>query len=472
MGGIGLLALASGRPRSALPALGAAVLGLVLIAPTLAGDPGFALSVLATLGLIVLAPAWADCLRARHVPRGVAEAVTVPVAAALVTAPVIAALSGGVSLVTVPANLLAAPAVAPATVLGVLAAVVSPVSAAAAEWLVRLAGLPVTWLAAVGTRAAQVPGATLSWPSGVTGGLALAAVLLAGVAAVRLPALRRLALACAVGAAAVLIPVRVVAPGWPPAGWFVVACSVGQGDALVVPVGPGAAVVVDAGPEPIAVDRCLRRLGVRSVPLLVLSHLHADHVGGLAGVLRGRAVGEIDVGPAREPAMAWREVERIAAISGIPLRTVAVGERRDVGGAALEVLGPSHAYRGTRSDPNNSSVVLRVGTAGRTLLLTGDVEVEAQRAMVRAGLDLRADVLKVPHHGSPHQDRGFLHATRASVAVVSVGAGNDYGHPSGVLLGALAAAGARIVRTDLGGDAAVCERDGRLAVVTRSREPP
>ena len=146
---------------------------------------------LATLGLIVLAPAWAERLRARRVPRGVAEAVAVPAAAALVTAPVIAALSGGVSLVSVPANLLAAPAVAPATVLGVLAAVVSPVSAGAAEWLVRLAGLPVA-LAGRGRHpgGAACRAATVTWPGGVTGGLALAAALVAGVAAVRSP-LRR-----------------------------------------------------------------------------------------------------------------------------------------------------------------------------------------------------------------------------------------------------------------------------------------
>lgn len=472
MGGIGLLALTAGRPRSALPALGAAVLGLVLVAPPLAADPGFALSVLATLGLIVLAPTWAERVRSRRVPRGAADAVAVPAAAALVTAPVIAALGSGISLVSIPANLLAAPAVAPATVLGVLAAVVSPVSAGAAEWLVRLAGLPVAWLVAVGTRAAHLPGATVSWPGGVVGGLALAAVLVLGVAAVRHPTVRRLALAGAVGAAVVLIPVRAVAPGWPPTGWVVVACSVGQGDALAVRTGDGAAIVIDAGPEPAAVDGCLRRLGVRSVPLLALSHLHADHVGGLAGVLRGRAVGEIAVSPAREPVEAWRQVERLAADHGIPVRTAAVGERRDVGGAVLDVLGPAHAYRSTRSDPNNSSLVLRARVAGRSLLLTGDVEVEAQQAMVRAGTDLRADVLKVPHHGSSYQDPGFLRATQAAVAVVSVGQDNDYGHPSAVLLAALAGGGARIARTDLGGDVAVCERDGRLAVVTRSREPP
>jgi competence protein ComEC len=472
MGGIGLLALASGRPRSALPALGAAVLGLVLISPPLALDPGFALSVLATLGLIVLAPAWADRLRSARVPRGAAEALAVPVAAALVTAPVIAALSGRVNPVTVPANLLAAPAVAPATVLGVLAAVVSPVSAGAAEWLVRVAGLPVGWLVVVGTRSAHLPGSTLSWPGGVAGGLALAVALVAGAVAVRMPAVRRVALAVAVGAAAVLVPARVMAPGWPPAGWLFVACSVGQGDALVVRAGPSRAVVVDTGPEPLGIDSCLRRLGVRSVPLLVLSHLHADHVGGLAGVVRGRSVGEIDVGPAREPAGAWREIERVAATRGTPVRTALVGERREVDGVVLDVLAPRHAYRGTHSDPNNSSVVLKVHSGGHSLLLTGDVEVEAQRALARAGLDLRAEILKVPHHGSAYQDPEFLRAIHASVAVVSVGQGNDYGHPSTMLLSELAREGARTLRTDLDGDVAVCEQDRRLAVVGRSQGPP
>lgn len=471
MGGIGLLALTSGRPRAALPALGAAVLGLVLVSPPLARDPGFALSVLATLGLLVLAPGWAARLRSRRVPRGVAEALVVPAAAVLTTAPVVAAISGTVSVVSVPANLLAAPAVAPATVLGVLAAVVSPVSAEAAEWLVRLAGLPVGWLAAVGRHAAHVPGTAVPWPGGARGGLVLAAVLAVGVVLLRRPGLRRIALAVAVGAAVVLVPVRAMVPGWPPTGWLFVACAVGQGDALVVRAGVGAAVVVDAGPEPSAVDGCLRRLGVRSVPVLVLSHLHADHIGGLAGVLRGRAVGEIDVGPSRDPAAGWEAVEQTAGRLGVPVRTAAAGERRELGGVTVDILGPPRVFHGTRSDPNNSSVVVRVETGGRSLLLTGDVELEAQQAMVRSGTDLRADVIKVPHHGSAYQDPGFLRAADAAVAVISVGKDNDYGHPSALLLEELARLGARTLRTDLDGDVAVCDQEGRLVVVARSREP-
>lgn len=472
MGAIALVALASGRPRSALPALGAAVLVLVFVSPPLARDPGFALSVLATAGLVLLGPGWAAWLRSRRVPPGAAEALAVPAAATVATAPVVAAISGTVSLVSIPANLLAAPAVAPATVLGVLAAVVSPVSAGAAEWLARIAGLPVGWLAAVGTRAARVPAATVSWPGGTGGALLLVLVLVVGAVAVRRPAVRRVVLAAAVGAVIVLVPVRTVSPGWPPPGWLFVACSVGQGDALVVRAGPGSAMVIDAGPDPAAVDGCLQRLGVRAVPVLLLSHLHADHIGGLDGVLRGRSVGEIHVGPSRDPPGGWRAVVEDAGEAGVPVRTVAAGERRQFGGVTVDVLAPAREFRGTRSDPNNSSVVARVATGGRTLLLTGDVEVEAQDAIVRTGGDVRADVLKVPHHGSAYQSSAFVRAVQARVAVVSVGADNDYGHPSAALLQELDRLGARTLRTDLDGDVAVCARDGALTVVARPRRPP
>jgi competence protein ComEC len=112
--------------------------------------------------------------------------------------------------------------------------------------------------------------------------------------------------------------------------------------------------------------------------------------------------------------------------------------------------------------------VLRVEAGATTLLLTGDVEPEAQRDLVRRGVNLRADVLKVPHHGSRHQDPAFLRAVGAAVVVTSVGAENDYGHPSAPVLDALQGAGARSFRTDLDGDVALAHRAGRLVVVGRS----
>jgi competence protein ComEC len=151
---------------------------------------------------------------------------------------------------------------------------------------------------------------------------------------------------------------------------------------------------------------------------------------------------------------------------------VAVGERREVAGVQVDVLAPVRLFHGSRSDPNNDSVVLRVRTAGRTLLLTGDVEVEAQEAIFGAGADLRADVLKVPHHGSAFQFPAFLAAVRASVGIVSVGAGNDYGHPSPLLLAELGRLGVAVARTDRDGDIAVAVRNGETVVVRRSRDPP
>jgi len=468
MGAVALLALALGRSRAALPALAAAVLVLVLLDPALSRAPGFLLSVLATSGLLLLAPSWRHALRPR-LPGWAADAVAVPAAAQVATAPVVVVLSSSLSLVSLPVNLLAVPAVAPATVLGVLAAVLSVISPSLAEGVARLAGIPTSWLVLLAERGSAVPGGSVAWPGTLGGAAGLGLLLLAALVAGSRPAVRRLALAVLLGVALVAVPTRVVRPGWPPPDWLAVACDVGQGDALAVAVSPGTAIVVDAGPDPAAVDGCLRRLGIARVPLLVLSHLHADHVEGLAGVLRGRSVGAIQVGPLREPATGWLQVSRLAERHRVPIVAGPAGQVRVAGPVRLEVLGPVAAFRGTRSDPNNSSLLLSVTARGHRLLLTGDVEPEAQTAALSAGVDLSADVLKVPHHGSAHQAPAFLDAVRPQVALVSVGAGNDYGHPAPAVLSRLARGGARVLRTDISGDLAVAEVDGRLLVLARGR---
>ena len=461
MGAVGLLALAIGRERAALPALGTAVIVLVLWDPAMAVSFGFALSVLATAGLVLLAPRWADRLAARGVPRGLAEALAVPAAAHLVTAPVVAGMAGQVSLVSVLANLLAAPVVAPATVLGVLAALVAPVAPWLAESLVRLAGPEADWLILVARHGSRVPGAVISWPGGWWGGLLLVACVLLLIAALRRRRLRVLVGAALAGLLVVLIPIRVIAPGWPPPGWAMVACDVGQGDALVLATAEeGRAVVVDTGPEPGPLAACLDRLDVSRVPLVVLSHLHADHVGGLDAVLAGRAVGAVGVGPAREPGWAWHEVRAKAEAAGVPLVQLDAGRRLDWPGLAVEVLAPAgkevmpvDGAEGT--EINNASVVLRATTPAGRVLLSGDVELAAQAHLLNARTDLTADVLKVPHHGSRYTAPELFAAVRPRIAVVSVGAGNRYGHPSPITLRALGHAGTLVLRTDTSGDLAI-----------------
>ena len=483
MGAITLVALGAGRSRSALPALAAAVLVLLFADPALAVDAGFALSVAATAALVLLAPRWAARLTARGVPRLVAEALAVPAAAFLVTAPIVAGLGGLVSPVAVIANLLAAPAVAPATVLGVLAALVAPVAPAAASACAWLAGWPAAWLIAVADRAAAVPGAALPWPAGPVGALLMVAVL-GGIAVVARTRRRRaVLLAVLAGTTVVIVPTRLVPPGWPPAGWVIVACDVGQGDAVVLATArPGWVVLVDAGPADGPIDACLARLGVRGIALVLLSHLHADHVGGLAGALRGRAVGAIAVGPVREPAWALRDIARLATAAGVPLVAVAAGRKLTVPGLTLDVLGPPHPVAHIDPDDgtavNDGSLVVRATTPAGTVLLSGDAELAEQADILAAGQSVQADILKMPHHGSRYSSPAFLAAVAPRVVLVSVGAGNTYGQPNLALLAVLERRGALVRRTDTSGDVAVTGTEpvagGRpeLRVVARGDPTP
>lgn len=471
MGAIGLAGLASGRPRAALPALAAGVTALILYDPELAADPGFALSVLATAGLLLLAPAWRDALRRRGWPPGAAEALAVPAAAQVACGPVIAGLSGTISIVAVPANLVVVPAIAPATLLGVGAAVLSPIWAGGAQFAAWLADWPARWLVVVARYGARVPAGALPWPDGVPGALLLAVITVALLFAARRPVLRRLAVVVALAGMLGAMPVRLLASGWPPANWIVVACAVGQGDAIVLPAGPSRAVVVDAGPEPDPVDHCLRRLGVRMVVLFVASHFHVDHIGGVAGVFRGRTVAAVAGPDWPEPPGGRASVA--AAAGSLPLHTIGPGWSYEGGGLRLTAIGPFEPLHGTNSDPNNNSLVLRAELRGHSVLLPGDAETEEQDELLQhlGPAPLRVDVLKVAHHGSGYQSPAFVDATDPAVALVSVGKDNDYGHPNASLLARLARGGARVLRTDQGGDLAAVTTGHDLAVVARG-DPP
>jgi competence protein ComEC len=486
MGLVIVAALGSGRRRQSLPALCVAVLVLVLVDPTLARSYGFALSVVATASILLLAPRWRDALVRHHWPRPLADAIAVPAAAQAACGPIIATLAAQVSLVAVPANLLVAPAVPAATVLGVLAAALEPALPPVAAFVGRLAGVPAWWIVQVAVHGADVPSAAVSWPGGMAGGAALAAVtvvivlgplMLRSLSLSRHGRLATLALLLIVVAGLLAGPVsRRVTVAWPPAGWLIVACDVGQGDAIALSAGAGVAVVVDAGPDPDRVDRCLQDLGVRRVPVLVLTHMHADHVDGLAGVLRGRVVGELHVSPLREPREQADDVIREAAAADIPVIEAPVGEEWQIGGLSWRVLWPRRIITTDESVPNNASVVLLVERAGVRLLLAGDVEPAAQRALVAAeGRQLQADVLKVPHHASRYQDPTFLAAVAPRVAITSVGADNDYGHPAAATEDLIRGLGAHTRRTDRDGDVAVVGSNDDLRVVARSSrvdEPP
>lgn len=469
MGGIGMLAILSGRTRTAVPALATAVIGLVLIEPALAVSAGFGLSVLATAGLILLAPVWSEAMQRRGTPRGWADLIAIPLAAQIVTMPVIVLISGTISVVGVLANLVVAPVVAPALVLGVLCALAGPWWPALAGVFAQVAAPLLGWIATVAHSFARWPNATVPWPATPAGALGLIVLTVALLTLLRGRRFRAAFAAAAAGMVLVLVPVQFVTPGWPAAGWLLTACEVGQGDAIVLSTGQqGTAVVVDAGPDPGLVDSCLHRLDVEVVPLMVLTHLHADHVDGLEGVLQGRQVGAIAVGPGREPAGSWKRVQAQADRHGVPIIEVAPGARWSDGALTMTVLGPEKEFRGTDSDPNNDSVVVMAEHADQRILMTGDIEREAQQVLLTAGVDLRADVLKVPHHGSSKLLDSFVQAVSANIAVIGVGVGNDYGQPSERALDTLTRVGVgTVLRTDTDGDVCVGTLDGTATVARR-----
>ena len=466
MGSVALVGLGQHGRQRGPRALGAAVLLLLLVDPWLAVSPGFALSALATAGIIWFAPWWRDRL-ARWLPRWVAEAVAVPLAAQLVCTPLVAAISGRISLVAVAANLLVAPAVGPATVLGLAGGVAGLVWSDLGRWVAAPAAWCASWIIAVARKGADLPVAAVDWSSGPVA-VAVLSVVCAGVGLALGTVLARRAGTLALGAVMVVVLlVPMPSPGWPPRGWVMVACDVGQGDGLVLNAGPGSAVVVDAGPDPAAMDRCLRRLDVSRVPLLVLTHFHADHVDGLVGVLRGRKVDMVEVSPLADPLSGAREVFAAAAASGVPVRVAAYGEQGRVGALRWQVVAPSREPPTTsESPPNDASVVLLVETRGIRILLMGDEEDGSQSRLLRETGGLHADVLKVAHHGSARQDPDLVRATGARLAVISVGVDNDYGHPAPSLMALLRDAGVRVARTDRDGDVAVVV-DGALRVADR-----
>jgi len=357
--------------------------------------------------------------------------------------------------------------------------------------------------------------------------------------------------ACGALVAGVVALIRqTAAPDWPPPDWAIAACDIGQGDGLLLRTGQTSAIAVDTGPDPGLEDACLKRFHVADVPLVVLTHFHEDHIGGLTGLLAGRKVAAIETTTVNDPPSGAAKVRREAAAAGVPVRRVVPGEHVAIGPVAWHVLWPDrpdallgpiasdapgsdptredempmddeghgadghggggygggdhggssrHGGRYDRgggygdghhggsshggghggsglgsssghggpegSGPNNTSIVIAVTISGPatpvTLLLTGDIETPVQSLLLAAHRsELRATVLKVPHHGSSNQAPDFVGAVDPAVAIISAGKGNPYGHPTARALRLMGSGGARVYRTDLDGDVAVSPAAG------------
>lgn len=415
MAAVLLAAHASRRGRDSLPALGFAIAAVVLLDPFQARDPGFALSVLATAGLLLLAP--------RIKPTILAA----PIAAMVFCSPIIIALSGYISPMSVLANVLAAPAVTPITIVGFIAALIAPITPFGAQLLVSLIKPFAFWITAIAEWTARFPVFTLrTGLYGFTAALIIIALLVWG---------RRKA------AAALLV--TILAFTWlqrfPAGDWQIANCDIGQGDALVLNLQNKRAIVIDVGPDPELIDRCLHQLGIKEIPLLILTHPHADHVGGLSGAKKRRTIGQTWYG------------------------NMYAGTKAQIGEFHITVHWPD----GDGYSPNNSSIATTIRSKDFTLFAAGDLEPLAQERLV--GKIGEVDIYKVSHHGSRYQDFQLLTELSPQLAIISVGAENTFGHPAPEVLSALELAGARVLRTDRDGAVAVHAAEHRLTVQRTKR---
>lgn len=250
--------------------------------------------------------------------------------------------------------------------------------------------------------------------------------------------------------------------------------DVGQGDAILVRTPAMKTILIDAGEEPARIASLLSARDVVALDLVIATHPHADHIGGMEQVVSSRTVKLYTDSGLVHSTATYLSLMKAIELRKVPYRTAVVGTTyRLDDGAVLEILFPDGiALKGTRSDLNSNSVVVRLRHQGNCMLFLGDAEEPTERALLARELG-PCDVLKVAHHGSEHSSsEAFLQAVRPKVALISVGERNGYSHPGTRTLGRLAAAGARVYRTDLLGTLTVLSSERGIEVLTEREAAP
>ena len=456
MAAVLLVAQGTKKGRDSLPALGFAMAAVVVVDPWQARDAGFALSVLATAGLLLFAPVIIEKLSI-HLPGKLAQALAPPIAATVFCSPIIVALSGYLAPMSVIANLLAAPFVAPITIVGFIAALFSPFAPLISTVLIWFIRFPAGAIALIAHWASSFPVLTLQ--SGKIGFLIIASFTLGSWL------LKKWFKHIIVFTLVILISITWL-QRWPGGDWQVANCDIGQGDSMVINLGNHQGIVIDVGPDAVAEDRCLKALGINKIPLLILSHFHADHVAGLPGAIKNRTVGQVWVSVNSAPLIESAKAQ--AALKGVEMIKAVRGMSARVGPLTIRVLWPTlsatsfEEMPGDGSQINNSSVATLITSDAFSLFAGGDLEPPVQEILVK---DVGpVDIYKVCHHGSRYQDLAFMSALHPRISIISVGAGNTYGHPAVQTLQALARLGSEVLRTDIDGAIAVQVRNHQFTV--------
>lgn len=454
MAAIAMFGVLLGRIGAGMSVLALAITVLLVVDPWLAGSLGFALSSAATASLLLAAAPLAAGL-ARWMPRPLALALAVPLAAQIACGPLIVLIDPRVAVYGVVANLLAAPAAPVGTVLGLAACLTAGVPLIG-PGLATMAWLPSAWIAGAAGVFTALPGSSAPWPEGLPGLALLALVGACGTALIvpgsglRLRRAAELLLCALIGIGISLGPVAALIDRASVPDWSIAACDVGQGDAVLLR-SRGRVALVDTGPDPAPLRACLDRFGVGHLDLLVLTHFDMDHRGGVDAV-----VGRVDTVLHGPPATAEdAAVLTDLAVGGAALTPVHAGVSGSLGAAGWRVLWPRAADRGY-GPGNDASVVLAIeGDGIPSTVLLGDLSASAQQGLLATGrVPGGVVVVKVAHHGSADQETALYARLAPQVALVTVGE-NSYGHPREEILDALDALGATVLRTDSGGAAAL-----------------
>ncbi len=448
------------RRASAPGGLGVAVLAMVMASPWAVFDVGLQLSALAVVGLILLSPLVGVWIAAAlPLPAWLRRSLGATLAAQAVTLPVVAGTFNLVSLAAPLANVAIVPLFAPSIVMGLLGAVSVMVAPPVEGLLLRCSAVPLAVAAGIAHWMAELPAASVpvGWNGTVVGAVCACAL---GVLWLTWP-MPRTAFRARVAASAFAVACLAMGIGAAPGrGARIIVLDVGQGDAILVG-DRGQWMLVDLGPKARSLRAALGRHGVRRLDVVVLTHDHADHTGGMGGLSGAVAVGWIGVPAVAEDT--WQQErtlsEGLTPRGRVGWRELRAGQRWRIGRVEVDVLWPDGPDDSLST--NDTSVVLQVKTGAVSAVLTGDAEARPQEEMSRDGRLTEVDVLKVPHHGSANglTDTG-ADLWHPRLAVISVGEGNRFGHPASATLRRLRRIGAAIARTDQGGDVELIT-DGR-----------
>jgi competence protein ComEC len=525
MGALYLTATLLGRPNSGLVSLLVAAAVMAGLQPDVVRDISFQLSFAATAGLIVLVPllrdrideaserlGWMPAPPGRGIANALFEIAIVTIAASLATLPLIALHFQRISLIALPANLLVLPAFPFILFSSTVVAVVGLASEPAAHVTGWFAWLGLSYMVAMVRFLAAVPFASLEVRRFNIEMCAVSYGLLAGMCwllSCRRPGeetLRRLWRPVGRALAVPARPLLAVPAGWLAIGlalsalltWMGVLSSpnsslagifaapdgrltvevfdVGQGDSILIRTPGGHKLLVDGGPDGEVVEQELGEalpFWDKKLDMVLLTHPDSDHLTGLLSVVDRCDVGQVVKSPFDSETNLAKTWEGLIGEEDIRLSEVEAGGWVDLGrGAQLEILGPpKDPLTGTSADSNNNSLVLKLTWGSVSFLLTGDLEAAGEEDLLEGRADLRATVLKVAHHGSAYATtQEFLDAVDPDLSVISVGAGNDFGHPAPSTLERLD--DTILYRTDEQGDVTFSTDGERLWVSVERDQPP